>query len=147
MVVHVFQPWKQFINLSHTNCLSELWKMHCVVFVERILEDLQYLSRHSLNTLKHIQIHKLVFVFLQISMSARSIMEAANTDVWTPEAPTFVSATQATIYMSTAELVLVSDAWVSQGASITADRLETDLGLNFWTLSPQSKAWLLSKPI
>lgn len=74
-------------------------------------------------------------------------METASTDVWTPEAPTIVSATQASVYTSMAEPVLVSDAWVSQEAGITADRLVTDLGLNFWTLSPQSKDSLLSKLI
>lgn len=52
-------------------------------------------------------------------MSARSITEAASTDVWTPEAPTIVSATQASVYTSMAGLVLVSNAQVSQKPSIT----------------------------
>lgn len=55
-------------------------------------------------------------------------MEAASTDVWTPEAPTIVNATQASVYTLTAELVLVSDARVSQEANIIADRLVTGLG-------------------
>lgn len=129
-------PWKQLINLSQTKCLSELWKIHCFVVVESKTE---MVWAHR-NTFRYMTQYLIAFliVYLQMSMSVRSITEAASTDAWTPEAPTIVNATQASVYTSMDERVSVREAQVSQEASITADRLVNGLGLNFWTLSPLS---------